>query len=345
MNTERQTIVTTCLKWTVISLVIILAATSLYYSKKGFNTSTENPESSQTVPIESNDLNAVKLKIAEEIRIALEQASKKNQEAFTASRDKIDNSLNESCANARRNIKNVTDKLCSFKGCASICYHIAKGDSDQYIHDIVKPQITDECLRGAEKAASELTVLEDALARNSTEMQIQMVTSTEQVLKDSKGVDTTAFSNLVKDTSKYSQASKDQAISKSFATAGLGLSACFVRGTCATGMRLLGHIGKRLSVATGASLVAAVADGPIPIGDIVGVIIEVGGISWCAYDIYKVQSTLKNEIQPELMRNIGEFRNNMSAESEKNALSLLGKYDTHNKQTAANIIKSIEEWK
>ncbi|MCX6985550.1 MAG: hypothetical protein NT118_12505 [Lentisphaerae bacterium] len=333
----------TMIRWTVISLVIILAATSLYYSKKGFGISRGNLTAGQTVPKESRDL--IRLKLANQISIALEQASKKNREAFAASKSRIENALDESCANARRNIKNVTDKLCSFKGCATICYHIAKGDSDQYIHGIVKPQITDECLKGAEKAASELIVLEDTLATNSTEMQIQMVTSTEQVLKDSKGIDTTAFSNLVKDTSKYSQASKDQAISKSMATAGLGLSACFVRGTCATGMRLLGHIGKRLGVASGASMVAAVADGPLPIGDVVGVIIEVGGISWCAYDIYKIQGTLKNEIQPELTRNIGEFRNNMAAESEKNALALLDKYETHNKQTSANIIKSINEEK
>ncbi|MFA6292203.1 MAG: hypothetical protein WC637_10500 [Victivallales bacterium] len=345
MNGRIQKRITVISRWILITLVIILAATSLYFSKKGFESSKVDVTPVPALLTESTDINKLKLKLADQICIALGEASRKNKEAYTASKSRIDNSLDESCAVASRNIKNVTDRLCTFKGCALICYHFAKGDSDPYINSIVKPQITDECLKGAEKAASELNVLEDALATNSTEMQINIVALTEQVLKDSKGLDTTAFSTLVKDTSKYSEATKNQAVSKSFAAAGLGLSACFIRGTCATAARLLGHIGRRMGVTTSAGLVAAAADGPLPFGDIALLVLEVGGAAWCAYDIYKVQNTLKNEIQPELTRNIGEFRKNMSEESEKCALALLDKYETHNKQTAANIIKSIDEVK
>lgn len=49
--------------------------------------------------------------------------------------------------------------------------------------------------------------------------------------------------------------------------------------------RLLRLIGRRAAIALGALLGGAVADGPLPIGDIIGLLVSIGVAIWTIYDI------------------------------------------------------------
>lgn len=80
------------------------------------------------------------------------------------------------------------------------------------------------------------------------------------------------------------------------------LASCVVRATA--------------SMATGAG--TAVADGPLPIGDIIGAVITVGGLSWTAYDIYQVTKTMPGEMRQNMYDAVDAMAKDMSGNAEKN---------------------------
>jgi hypothetical protein len=60
------------------------------------------------------------------------------------------------------------------------------------------------------------------------------------------------------------------------------------------------------SLATGGA--AAVVDGPLPIGDIIGAVLTVGGLSWAAYDIYVATKKMPNEMNAKIQEAIKQTR-------------------------------------
>lgn len=78
-----------------------------------------------------------------------------------------------------------------------------------------------------------------------------------------------------------------------------GLEAVLIGSTYATIKKVIQIIAEKLAKSAGASIIAAVADGPLPIGDIVAAVIAAGGLTWTAYDIYvasKEQEKLPGKI-------------------------------------------------
>lgn len=53
---------------------------------------------------------------------------------------------------------------------------------------------------------------------------------------------------------------------------------------------------KRAGTTAAAGGTAAVVDGPLPIGDIIGVVIAIGGAAWTAYDISDAYSQIRREL-------------------------------------------------
>ena len=89
---------------------------------------------------------------------------------------------------------------------------------------------------------------------------------------------------------------KDNARSAAFAAAGLGMEAVFAKSLIRSLMRGLGSVAARLGASWGGAAGLAVADGPLPFGDVVGVVMGVGGTIWSAYDLWQCQDRLPAEI-------------------------------------------------
>lgn len=63
---------------------------------------------------------------------------------------------------------------------------------------------------------------------------------------------------------------------------------------------------------------SAAVDGPLPIGDVVGGAIAIGGVIWLAADIYNVTQTLPNEIRTTMDNHIGGLEQELKRTMEAN---------------------------
>ena len=93
-----------------------------------------------------------------------------------------------------------------------------------------------------------------------------------------------------------------------YAAGGLALEAVFIRSTLASLNSVLGAIAARLSAAYGGGAACAVADGPLPIGDIIGLALAAGGTIWSISDLCEVQKQLPRELSQVLHRSIRDCR-------------------------------------
>ena len=76
---------------------------------------------------------------------------------------------------------------------------------------------------------------------------------------------------------------------------GTGLEVLFIRSSIAAISKLAAGVVSRLS-ATAASSTLIVADGPLPIGDIIFGGLAIGSLAWTTYDIYKISTKLPREL-------------------------------------------------
>ena len=83
----------------------------------------------------------------------------------------------------------------------------------------------------------------------------------------------------------------------------------------------LSSTAKKMVGSATAAAGCAVADGPLPIGDIVGGVITVAGLGWSAYDIYSVTKTMPDEMKREILKQIDEVRKALDNTATENMLS------------------------
>ena len=98
----------------------------------------------------------------------------------------------------------------------------------------------------------------------------------------------------------------DYAMTGAYAMTGLSIEALFLKKTIASLRTVLGKIVARLSTSYSSGSACAAADGPLPIGDIIGIVMAAGGTVWSAYDLYQVKTQLGPEMKNLLQQSIQE---------------------------------------
>ena len=98
----------------------------------------------------------------------------------------------------------------------------------------------------------------------------------------------------------------DFAMTGAYAMTGLSIEALFLKKTIASLRTVLGKIVARLSTSYSSGSACAAADGPLPIGDIIGIVMAAGGTVWSAYDLYQVKTQLGPEIKNLLQQSVQE---------------------------------------
>ena len=88
----------------------------------------------------------------------------------------------------------------------------------------------------------------------------------------------------------------DYAAIKGYALGGLAIEAIFIRQTIASLNMTLGSVVARLSATFGSGTASAVADGPLPVGDIIAIVMAAGGTAWSGYDLWKAREQLPAEL-------------------------------------------------
>ena len=81
-----------------------------------------------------------------------------------------------------------------------------------------------------------------------------------------------------------------------YASAGLAVEAVCIKTTMDSCIRILAHIAPKLASSWGLFGTLATSDGPLPIGDVIGAGLAIGGTAWCCMDLRKACKALPDEL-------------------------------------------------
>ena len=246
--------------------------------------------------------------------------------------------------------------LCGFKCCVSLAYKMAydkvKGitRTEDAISPIVKEKIVDEI----EKAVA-------AYARWTTDFQKELATE-ESALAADLAVKSKSFESAVSVFSEenaksvslavdaFSRDVQDHAYKAAEAAVSLALETVMIK-TSYTAIKnvvvrlagvALSSAVKRAGASIAAGGTAAVVDGPLPIGDIIGAVLTVGGLSWTAYDIYVVTKTMPDEMNAKIREEIVQTRKALEEKALANLQKAKMDYEASAEQKLSEINKILK---
>ena len=212
--------------------------------------------------------------------------------------------------------------LCGFKCCVSLAYKMAydKVKGITRTEDAISPIVNEKIVDEIEKAVA-------AYARWTTDFQKELATE-ESALAADLAVKSKSFESAVSVFSEenaksvslavdaFSRDVQDHAYKAAEAAVSLALETVMIK-TSYTAIKnvvvrlagvALSSAVKRAGASIAAGGTAAVVDGPLPIGDIIGAVLTVGGLSWTAYDIYVVTKTMPDEMNAKIQGEIVKTR-------------------------------------
>jgi hypothetical protein len=175
---------------------------------------------------------------------------------------------------ARRNIPAVVEKLTEIGSTCKLCGLMVRDklagahETQEYLNSILEKPIITPCRRGASVYGCDF--------------------------------ETAGFLNSLK------AINSDYAVIKAYAIGGLAIEALFLKNTIAMLGSVLGSVVSRLTAALGGGTACAAADGPLPVGDIVGIVLATGGTAWSGYDLWKAHEQLPVELTALLKQAIND---------------------------------------
>lgn len=98
----------------------------------------------------------------------------------------------------------------------------------------------------------------------------------------------------------------DYAEIEAYAVSGFAIEAIFLKKTLAALGSVLGTVVSRLTAVFGGGTACAAADGPLPVGDLLGVVLAAGGTAWSGYDLWKAREQLPAELTAMLKQTIND---------------------------------------
>lgn len=222
--------------------------------------------------------------------------------------------------------------LCGYKVCASLAYKMAydkvkkTNRTEDAIVPVVKERLIPHLQEGGEKYAEwskrfidEMMLERQALAYDLALKCQDFQTAIVVIPDEATQLIQSATTNLIAQIEEHAKES-------AFAAVGAGVEAVMIRSSFAAiqkcvisaGRACLAPIAAKLVSTAGTATVTAVADGPLPIGDIIGGVIAIGGVTWTAYDIYRVTEAMPKEMEDGITKSINEFRSTLATAALEN---------------------------
>lgn len=312
------------------------------FQTNGDNTKT--PASPENKEDEEQKLRRI---LQAKIEETLKNANERNEQIIQRAQREIASIALSSAGLASQYVPFVLAELTSFKECTRLCYLIAKDklngttDTEQHIQQILDRNIIVHAVQGSQKIQNVLARLDDQFARNHTEMTIELAAATDGVLDSFEPAFKERFTDFIRTLNKSALLSSDISTKTVLSSFGLAVDALFLKSAVSAAQRVLGSIATRMGTTVAASLTSAAADGPLPIGDIIGLVIMVGGSAWSAYDLYKAQVTLKTDLDNSLRAAIQDFTTRTISDSSADIHKLALEYEEKNRRTAGELLAKL----
>jgi hypothetical protein len=331
-------------KWTWVLIVMVLSLAAFAYFDG--DRMADMLAGVGEFMLQDKDRHSISEKLERETKSILRETDQKNREAYKTAMTEL-SGINEAFDRAEEGIQPTVDELSSFKGCVILCYLMAKDkfsgtcETEGRIQSVIDAHIGENVLYAGQQRENAVARLNDALARNTTDMQVRLASMTETVPGLEDETVQAAFRDLSASISAVSQGFGGIAVSTVNSGTGLAISALLVKTVVRQARNVLWNIARRLELTTALALGSAAADGPFPIGDAIALVLEVGGAAWCAYELYDAQFILRDQVAGNLRRALAQYRGEILDLGKKQSLELLKAYHNRNHKIAQDLTSQL----
>ncbi len=258
----------------------------------------------------------------------------------------VETAITPDFVKAHNAVPQVVKQVSGFGNCVSLSYKATKDkltgshDFDTTLQDALKPTVLEPCAHAYQVANDQLSTL--YLRLQVREMQyVQEIAALGREYHD-VGLDHAAvFQELEKSLNNFQKLTVETQRNTIFAGIGVAIDSLFIRSTVSAAHKLfMGIIGKLAgSASTGA--ICAVADGPIPVGDIIGAVIVVGGTICTAKDIYDVSCIMPKKLSAELNHGLNQTKTNLLSEMRCNTAKLVKQFQENGRKLSQDALAQL----
>ena len=232
---------------------------------------------------------------------------------------------------ADRAVPGVVKELCSFKVCVKLCCKAVK-DKIKGTHDFLDAYtaamdapIIRPCVHANLVASDMLQNLQLRLKERHARYLTDLATICSNDASDVKlpPKDLEKLQNCLETVAGTVQTTY---LKKVMAGIGTAFEVVFIRESCGYIVKLFAKPVAKICASAGAAGICAAADGPLPLGDIAGALISIGGLSWTVWDIYDVMYVMPKKLNAELRNGIASTKAKLLEESRKQAEKIVQAY-------------------
>ena len=256
----------------------------------------------------------------------------------------LESNVSSDFEKANRAIPDVIDELSGIGACTKLSYKAAKDkikgthDFEDAYMEVMNQPIVQPCLHANAVATEMLQTLNQRLMERHTQYAMDLAT----VCGDNRNqISAPDLERLQQCISTVAATSGRLQREKMFALVGVAFEAVFIRSTCSAVVKLFAKPVAKICGSLGIGGICAAADGPIPVGDIIGGVVAIGGFAWTAYDVYDVTCVMPEKLKTELRTGLDETRTQLLDNSRSKARELVKTYQTSGNTLKAELIKQI----
>ncbi len=209
-------------------------------------------------------------------------------------------------------IEPLVDKMCGFKQCVSFTYRVAADTAnyenrsnrvEQGILSVLEPELLKPFEENARRLESAYLAFQTELEKSSTDFGVELGEFFEQ-----DGSISQAYRPQSIDVDQIKDQVQGVLQAKVIASVGATIEVIFIKQSVKLIYKLFAKAAARVATSTAISAGAAVADGPLPIGEIIGGTITVASLAWTGYDLYDANKVLPRELKVMLYDTLNEQR-------------------------------------
>ena len=246
-------------------------------------------------------------------------------------RDGLRSAVASEYRSARRGIEPCVSTLSGFGACAKMCYKAVKdracgtNDFAEAFQEVIQDPIIMPCVRANRIAADRLQNLKLRLEERRLQYGVEVAQACRNAGIELEQPDAD-LKALTASLERSFGVTRELHISTVMAAVSGIVEAVFLKTTLATLRGVLAKAIAKLAGSGTTGAICAAADGPLPIGDVIGAVLAAGGLAWTAYDIYEACEILPEQLRTELRTGIDSAERELRRQAESEADRLTDAY-------------------
>lgn len=287
-------------------------------------------------------------RIIADVNNALAKAEEKNNVLLDIFHNKCETSIDQSFNEANKNIPFTVSKLSNYKFCLKLTYKITKdyvtgsSEAQNMVNPIVEDNIYFYCRQGESQTQELLAGLRHDMVDNTNNFRKELSLSIDnEITSWATNYDNEyQFEEFDIDAEKIIDEIRDNRISMAFPVV---VESIVIKSTYTAMEKCFSGIATKLTKSAGTGGTIALADGPLPIGDVIGGSVAIAGVLCAGNDFITALRDLPELLRNSLENTIKDSRQRVFDNADMQAEALVINFDNKNTELANYLKKQVEE--